>query len=163
MYTWGYGGFSVLARDNRESLLGVPIMIETDLNINQFEKKLFEVDLTYININFRKKENLIDFEVVDTGFKISTKVVKVQCVSMGTMILTDQGEIYYSGDKRYGQLPMADEEKKKDGVKLESEETQLFKQIHLAKPVKDIACGGDHVLALTTHDRVYAWGRNDSS
>ena len=90
----------------------------------------------------------------------STKITKVQCVSLGTMVLTDKGEIFYTGDNRYGQLPI-EEEKNNEYYKGGDE---IFKQIDLSKKiVKDISCGGDHIFAVTADDKVWAWGRNDSA
>ena len=76
------------------------------------------------------------------------------------MVLTDKGEIHYAGDKRYGQIPIEGEEEKKD-ISKANEDPSIFSQIKLQKPVKDIACGGDHIFAVTIYERVYGWGKND--
>ena len=90
----------------------------------------------------------------------STRITKVQCVSLGTMVLTDKGEVFYAGDSRYGQLPV-EEEKNNDVMKSNDD---VFKQINLPnRIVKDISCGGDHIFAVTADDKVYGWGRNDSA
>ena len=39
----------------------------------------------------------------------STKITKVQCVTLGTLALTNKGEIFYTGDNRYGQIPVEEE------------------------------------------------------
>ena len=38
---------------------------------------------------------------------------------------------------------------------------QYFSHQH-RKEVKSISCGGEHIFAITRHEQVYAWGRNDS-
>ena len=37
-------------------------------------------------------------------------------MSLGTVVLTDKGEVFYAGDTRYGQIPI-EEEKNQDVVK----------------------------------------------
>jgi len=94
---------------------------------------------------------------------LSTCIVQVGCVSMGTMVLTDNGEVYYCGDSRYGQIPI-EEANELEEFK-EVEETQLFKLISMPcrKMVTKIAAGGDHMFAITNEERVYGWGRNSSA
>ena len=92
----------------------------------------------------------------------STAIKEVQCVSLGTVVLTDKGEVFYAGDTRYGQIPI-EEEKNADAVK-GNEDAQVFTKILLPSlRVKSISCGGDHLFAIMTDDKVYGWGRNDSA
>lgn len=78
------------------------------------------------------------------------------------MVLTDKGEIYYAGDDRYGQNTLEEE---KGAEFVAKQDDSIFKQIQLDlnQSVKMIACGGDHIFAVTRHDTVYGWGRNDSA
>lgn len=154
VYSWGYSGFGLLGR---EGVQNIPVAIETGYqNMKRFLVKLPAKDLT---IKFERSggDAQQDANQVSTH---STKIKTVQCVSLGTLVLTDKGEVYYTGDTRYGQLPV-EEEKNIENVKMGEE---IFKQIHIfKKSVKNISAGGDHIFAVTVDDKVWAWGRNDSA
>ena len=92
--------------------------------------------------------------------QLSTKIEQVACVALGTMVLTDKGDIFYVGDTRYGQMPAEDENQEKS---LALDDQMLFKQIRLPYKVSKIACGGDHMFVITDQDKVYGWGRNASA
>lgn len=76
------------------------------------------------------------------------------------MIKTDSGDIYYAGDERYGQMTLV-EEQDTDFIKAGID--PIFKRIKMPHKVKFIACGGDHIFAVTTDEKVYGWGRNDAA
>ena len=153
VYSWGYSGFGLLGRDGVQN---IPIAIENfTVKLPNHTLQLIK-DMSYV-------ENMVDGKVVEKKFNnanYSIKITKVQCVSLGTMVLTDKGEIYYTGDSRYGQLPV-EEDKNNDLMKGSDE---VFRQISLpGRVVKDIFCGGDHIFGVTMDDKVYGWGRNDSA
>ena len=157
VYTWGYSGFGLLGRVSK-GVENIPVTIESGFTM---DVKKYKVDLPSLEHTIAADQ---DGNIKDVVFiaSHSTQITNVQCVSLGTMVLTDKGEIYYTGDNRYGQLPF-EEEKNQEYIK-GSEDTQIFKQILLpSKLVKDIACGGDHIFAVTAEDKVYGWGRNDSA
>ena len=83
--------------------------------------------------------------------RLPAGTVDVQGGTDFTVALTSTGQVWTWGGNRYGQLG--------DGTA-----TIRFapRQIELAgsAPVASIAVGQDHVLALTRHGAVYAWGRN---
>lgn len=80
-------------------------------------------------------------------------------MALGTLVLTDEGKIFYVGDTRYGQLPVEDDNQEIKG----HDDNMLFKQISLPHKVTKIACGGDHIFIITEHDKVFGWGRNASA
>lgn len=125
------------------------------------DKKLFKVNLPPDRVLFSLKDSTINLKQSQSGQTLSTKIIKVQCVNLGTLALTDKGEVHYAGDKRYGQVPISDEEEKLEVSTKANETKPIFTQIKLIQPVKDIACGGDHIFAVTIHDRVFGWGKND--
>jgi alpha-tubulin suppressor-like RCC1 family protein len=84
-------------------------------------------------------------------------VVKfVACGGQHTLVLLQDGRLFAMGDNEHGQL----------GVErgATSEENCVVDPVQVAafgsdKPIKQIGCGGDFSVALTTSGDVYAWGR----
>ena len=75
----------------------------------------------------------------------------MQAGTDSTVALTGTGQVWTWGGNRYGQLG--------DGttaIRFAPRPVELAG----SAPVASIAVGQDHVLALTRHGALYAWGRN---
>ena len=121
VYTWGYSGFGILGREGVEN---IPLPLET----------CFETKKKFL-VRFTKQPLALPHDEVHeklaktthTQVNLSTKVDQVACVSLGTMVLTNKGEVFYCGDNRYGQ--QTKEEVKSANELKGKEDSQLFKQI----------------------------------
>lgn len=75
-------------------------------------------------------------------------VTALCCGSSYALMLTDAGAVYGHGSNVFGQLARGDDVRDEAG----------WGAVELPSPVAQVACGGDHALALTRDGRVYAWG-----
>lgn len=152
VYTWGYDGSGLLGR---KGVQHIPVAIETGWDNNS---KGFKVRVPR-KVLAIKQDKQDGFKQQLAKVSYSTRVEQVQCVNLGTLVLTDKGDVYYCGDNRYQQLPHSEEHNTNELQK--GHEENVFKQINFKFRVKMIACGGDHLFAVTAEDKVFAWGRND--
>ncbi|XP_029169078.1 LOW QUALITY PROTEIN: uncharacterized protein LOC114939022 [Nylanderia fulva] len=87
------------------------------------------------------------------------KVSSIACGSKFSVVLTDEGELY-----GWGKLcDWCDENNR--SIIINSGAVWRFDinplKIMINKTIVKIACGSEHVLALTNEGHVYAWGKND--
>lgn len=94
---------------------------------------------------------------------------------MNTVALTNGGEIYVSGSNAYGQLCKESDHNanqkrnKRDFYNLgDKKHNDLSETINLIKfpggslvRVQFVACGGEHIFAITRNNELYGWGRNE--
>lgn len=94
---------------------------------------------------------------------------------MNTVALTNGGEIYVSGSNAYGQLCKDSDHSanmkrnKRDFYNQgDKKHNDLTESINLIKfpggstvRVQFIACGGEHIFAITRSNELYGWGRNE--
>eukprot|EP01135_Chromosphaera_perkinsii_P011383 Nk52_evm28s2391 gene=Nk52_evmTU28s2391 len=81
-------------------------------------------------------------------------VVSVACTARATMFLTDDGTLLSCGHGAKGQLGHGD-----DSDQVSPKVVEYFIQENIS--IKAIACGQEHVLALTENGSVYAWGSRE--
>eukprot|EP01022_Parablepharisma_sp_SALTPOND_P019911 TRINITY_DN348_c0_g1_i1.p1 TRINITY_DN348_c0_g1~~TRINITY_DN348_c0_g1_i1.p1 ORF type:complete len:1251 (-),score=130.51 TRINITY_DN348_c0_g1_i1:17517-21269(-) len=96
-------------------------------------------------------------EIKTEGVKeasVSSKVAQVVCSYNNTFVVTDAGEVYAFGSNEYKQFGV-ESKKLKQPFKLPVFTPETNNQ------VKMLSCGFSHVLAVTTHSKLYAWGAND--
>lgn len=82
------------------------------------------------------------------------KIVKVDCGSEHTIVLTDKGKLFAFGNNRYGQLGVQGQ----NSVQLNSPE-KISIPLNIGK-VKDFACGEDHNAYICHKGNLYTWGYN---
>lgn len=80
------------------------------------------------------------------------KVVAVACGEYATFALLASGEVYAWGANDHGQLGLGDTEPRSSPTRLGGATAGL--------PVRAIAAGQQHTLALSRSGRVYSWGNN---
>ena len=154
VFTWGYPGFGILGREGVDN---IPVVIEN--GIKESDKRNYAVHLPHNILALPSDDRVGAAANNSSDVALSTKIEQVACVALGTMVLTDEGKVFYVGDTRYGQLPSDDQNSDLKG----QDDMNLFKQITLPSRVTKIACGGDHIFIITEHDKVFGWGRNASA
>jgi E3 ubiquitin-protein ligase HERC4 len=80
-------------------------------------------------------------------------VVQVATGSDHTLTLTDCGALFAFGDNTHGQLGLGD-------AALKSTLTPRRVEFLRGLPIRSIACGGGHSIAVSWSGAVYAWGKN---
>ena len=90
------------------------------------------------------------------GFK-NDAVKFVACGAQHTLVVLQDGRLFAMGDNEFGQLGIKRSET--------SAENCVSTPVHVAafgvdKKLKQIGCGDDFSIALTTTGEVYSWGRN---
>jgi alpha-tubulin suppressor-like RCC1 family protein len=86
----------------------------------------------------------------------SGQVVQIAAGEEDSLALTSTGQVYAFGGNRYGELGNATNA----GTSLPNPTPTVVGLPPGAGPVKSIAAGGFHSLALTTSGQIYAFGRN---
>jgi alpha-tubulin suppressor-like RCC1 family protein len=79
-------------------------------------------------------------------------IKQVACGDEHTIILTENNEIFASGRNNYGQLGLGDLENRYEFIKIQ----WPFGNI------KQIICGGDYTLILTSDNQIFASGNNEN-
>ena len=77
-------------------------------------------------------------------------IITVYCGGYHTIALTDSGILYSWGGNGYGQLGL--------GHKID---TNLPQEINfIFEPIASVAFGDNHIIVLTTNNKIYVWGYN---
>lgn len=86
-------------------------------------------------------------------FKMSTKAVKVGCGRAHTVVITDNEGVFSLGNNSYGQCGVPAE--------LNAKEYSILK-VHkiedISDNIKEVVCGQDHTMLLTSDGKVYSCG-----
>ena len=82
-----------------------------------------------------------------------TGIVSISCGSMHTIALTSAGRLYSWGSNDDGQLGLGD-----------NIDRVVPSEIYFSCAIKfeSIHCGAYHTIVVTTHNKIYIWGRNTS-
>ncbi|KAL4238486.1 Serine/threonine-protein kinase Nek9 [Mactra antiquata] len=78
-------------------------------------------------------------------------IIQASCGEDFTICLTDEGQLYGFGSDFYGCLGC-------DNVEGDEVVSPICIDIFTRRPVQEIACGDNHVVALTKDGDVYTWG-----
>ncbi|CAK9815309.1 RCC1 and BTB domain-containing protein 1 [Anthophora plagiata] len=97
--------------------------------------------------------NKID-EYISTNVKLTlsgTKVISISCGHAFNLAVTDNGNVYSWGSNKYGTLGIGNYEDKPRPCKVKN-----LNGVRIEK----VACGMEHVLALSDEGVIYVWGCN---
>jgi len=138
VWTWGVNDQGSLGRDTKSSVTKEITMKDGDESDGASEEDLLNP--------MESKPGLVE------GFPKGVKVVKLACGDSISVAIADDGMVYSWGTFRAS-----------DGLLGYSKSSMISPSptpISLFTPysICQIACGTDHVLALSTTGRVYAWG-----
>ena len=86
-----------------------------------------------------------------------TKIVQVSCGYKFSAAVDEQGELYVWGSDRAVEFVDTSWD---GGLDRNSEDITTPERVKGIPKVKQIACGGFHMLILTTDYKIYAWGDN---
>lgn len=86
-------------------------------------------------------------------FKMSTKALKVGCGRAHTVVVTDNEGVFSLGNNSYGQCGVPAELNAKENSIL-----KVHKVEGIGKNIKEVVCGQDHTMLLSSEGKVYSFG-----
>lgn len=131
------------ASTNKERSLSVTPPLTTNP-----ETTLVASDNTDVEID---KEECVVYAPRALGCLSSRRLVAVSCGSQFITVLTNDGELLAWGENDYGQLGQGDDERRDMPCSVCWGEEVIV--------VKSISAGAEYVLAVTSTDEAFSWGR----
>ena len=87
-------------------------------------------------------------------FVLDELIILVRCGNYHTIALAKSSMCYVWGSNEYGQLGLGH---RKNQIAFPLQFDFFQKKSHI---IIDICCGGNHTIALTAENKIYAWGNN---
>lgn len=149
----------------KENYLFVGWFLDAEFNIpiNTFnvDHSIFEQEVVTLYAKWERafytltKNIYIELELM--LIEINDHIVNVVLGENHTMILTEQGRVFTWGDNQYGQLGNGNTTLSS----IPKDITETF-SLHEFEKIDYITSGWGHSAALTSLNRLFVWGRNDS-
>ncbi len=176
VFTWGTNSYGILGNNSVVSS-NLPIDITNNFNLNVGETitsaSLGEQNSAVLTSDGRlfkwgrndygqlgdstSPDSYLPLDITSKfNLNGSETIIKVSLGHSHSAIITSEGRVFtWGGDNFYGTIGNATNMNQFTPVEITS-----FFNLNALETIEDIAVGGNHMLAITSDGRVFAWGKN---
>ncbi|KAF8820556.1 regulator of chromosome condensation (RCC1) repeat-containing protein [Cardiosporidium cionae] len=97
------------------------------------------------------------FEIQPHGVYSVPRVCNISCGKRHSILLTSTGNVWVWGANKYGQLGLGSNA---ELLSIEHNEPALLDKF--TEPIRNVACGSYHSVAVGVHGGAFSWGRNNT-